>query len=487
MLRAIRVAVPAVLLLVALPPSLKAAPLTDRSIGLAVETELLSSEAVDAHRIDAQARDGIVTLSGKVDNLLAQRRAAKVAQQVKGVRSVINQIIVLASGRADSAIEEDIRRAWASEEATESIELEASVDGGKAKISGQVDSRAERILAGQIAAGVRGVVDIENSIGVTTPPERPDSEIQSEIETLLKGAVVLDDASIQTEVENGTVTLSGQVGSAYARTVALQKAWVSGVKSVDVRSIRVNPDQLDGTLRHERMSDVTDESIENTIRLALSQDPRVLSYLDSIEITSEDAAVTLFGKVGRLRVKKAAEKVAAATTGVWRVKNHLKVRWADEDPPAQEIIDYVQTALKRDPYVSRHEIRVHCRNGHVSLYGLVDSKFEKQAAGWIAGGQKGVVHVNNALAVAQEWEPKSDAAIKAAIEEKLAFTFFDKSNDIDVTVEDGVAILRGKVDTWLAWQTAMNKAIEAGARRPHNLLEVRYHPQHGGRRIYVPQ
>ena len=51
---------------------------------------------------------------------------------------------------------------------------------------------------------------------------------------------------------------------------------------------------------------------------------------------------------------------------------------------------------------------------------------------------------------------------------------FLPDNQVTVKVVDGVAILQGTVDTWMMWQTAMDQAIAAGARRPHNLIEVRY-------------
>lgn len=60
-----------------------------------------------------------------------------------------------------------------------------------------------------------------------------------------------------------------------------------------------------------------------------------------------------------------------------------------------------------------------------------------------------------------------------------------------VKVEKGVAILRGTVDTWLMWQTAIDLALEAGSRRPHNLIAVRYGdpsaPRFYGPHYYVPE
>ncbi|MEO6755001.1 MAG: BON domain-containing protein, partial [Chthoniobacteraceae bacterium] len=101
------------------------------------------------------------------------------------------------------------------------------------------------------------------------------------------------------------------------------------------------------------------------------------------------------------------------------------------------------------------------------------------------------VHVSSYLDVRKKWVPKSDAAIQAAINDKLAYDFVDPNNQVTATIEDGVAILRGTVDTWMMWQAAMEDAMDAGARRPHNLITVRYGdasaPQFYGTHYYVPE
>ncbi|MBD3676119.1 MAG: BON domain-containing protein [Planctomycetaceae bacterium] len=461
--------------------------LDDREIALGVETELLKSEAVASHKVDTTCDNSIVTLAGKVDNLLARQAAFEIAQRVRGVESVINQIVVITDDREDDQILKDLENAFQASDALENSDIQLDVKFSTAKLTGTVQSQAERHLAEQIARGVKGLVDIDNQLTLNDTHQRPDTEIREELNRLFQSDALLSDSKLDVLVEKGKVTLTGFVPTSAAKSRAEQFAAHSGAKVVDVRGIQVDYDRYDGIRRRSRLVDLTDDKIRDTVELALRYDPRVLSYLETIEVTSEGGTVTLSGEVGRLRAKESAEETARGTLGVWRVKNRLKVRYPDEEPTAREIIDYVQSAFQRDPYVSRHEIRVHCRNGHVSLYGLVDTSFEKKAAGWISGAQKGVVHVNNYLSVAKEWVPKPDAEIKADIEEKLLRTFFDKSNQIDVTVEDGVAILRGEVDTWRQWQTAMEEVIQAGARRPHNLLDVRYHPQHGGSDVYVPQ
>ena len=195
--------------------------------------------------------------------------------------------------------------------------------------------------------------------------------------------------------------------------------------------------------------------------------------------------------MGVLAAKEAAERDARHTIGVRKVDNHIRVRWPDNPPTDDQIAKFTRDALLRDPYVERHNIIVTCRNAHVGLYGIVDTEFEKEHAEWTTSCQNGVVHVASYLDVRKKWVPKSDAAIQAAIDDKLAYDFVDPNNQVTATIEDGVAILRGTVDTWMMWQAAMEDAMSVGARRPHNLITVRYGdasaPQFYGTHYYIPE
>lgn len=150
-------------------------------------------------------------------------------------------------------------------------------------------------------------------------------------------------------------------------------------------------------------------------------------------------------------------------------------------------VDESQAAIRRSAYLDRRDIRVHCQLAHVSLYGIVESDLEKQVAEWIADSVTGVVHANHSLAVEPQWKEKSDAAIKSDLQRKLKYALLDRSDNMDVTVENGTVILKGEVATWRQWQLVMDLALEAGARHPRNLLNVGYHPPHGASRIFVPR
>jgi Flp pilus assembly secretin CpaC len=61
----------------------------------------MADDRIDASDIEVQVQDGEVTLTGTVEDRLAKRRAEDCAEQVMGVRDVMNQIRVQA-GRTES-------------------------------------------------------------------------------------------------------------------------------------------------------------------------------------------------------------------------------------------------------------------------------------------------------------------------------------------------------------------------------------------------
>ena len=458
-------------------------------IMLAVDDELRRSEAVDGHRIDVDVDAGIVTLSGYVNNLLAKRIVVGLAERVRGVVSVLDEMEVHTDSRDDAAIVNDVHAALESDPTTEHIILEVAVERGKATLSGEVASHGEKTLAGEVAMGVKGVLELENKLTVQANETLTDQELQHEIHELCEYAALLDDSKIEVAVQDGNVVLNGHVASSFQKSYAVGLAYRAGAKAVDSRGIYVSWRNSDPLLRTKRYEQATDEDIEQAVQRAFKHDPRILSFAPKVAV--KDGVATLTGDVGHLTARRAAEQDARYTIGVRRVKNKLSVHWPDQPPGDRQIADYARAAMARDPYVTRHNLKIECENAHVSLYGLVDTQFEKYHAEWIASRQKGVVHVNDYLAVRKKWKPKSDAAIEADLKEKLAYTFVDSNNQVTAKVTDGVALLEGTVDTWLMWQTAIDQAIAAGAREPHNMIEVRYglpsSPEYNGPRDYVPR
>ena len=74
-------------------PSESSAP-SSIDIEIAVTSKLLDDPELKSHSVDVKARAGTVTLSGSLPNQDLKSRAEKVARTIKGVRDVINNIVV---------------------------------------------------------------------------------------------------------------------------------------------------------------------------------------------------------------------------------------------------------------------------------------------------------------------------------------------------------------------------------------------------------
>ncbi|NIR52868.1 MAG: BON domain-containing protein, partial [candidate division Zixibacteria bacterium] len=180
----------------------------------------------------------------------------------------------------------------------------------------------------------------------------------------------------------------------------------------------------------------------------------------------------LTGEVGNIKSKQAAEQVATHSIGVKRVKNYIKVRPL-EAPEDSVIANRIQDALIADPIVDRHEIVVSVLNGVVTLTGTVGNDIEKLRAKTVASGISGVVEVDNDLRVTSFPTVRSDWELRQDIAYHLEWNPMINSDAIDISVDNGQAILEGKVDNWEERRQAREEALQAGAKRVVNNLKVK--------------
>jgi osmotically-inducible protein OsmY len=487
-------------LLVSIPmPAIAAKPrLSDISISDAVEDQLLMDNAVSSHLINVTTLDGIVTLSGSVDNILSKERSARIAKIVKGVRAVVNRISVNPPIlRTDGLIREDVEEGLLADPATDSYEVAVSVDDNRVTLAGTVDSWQERELCEKVAKGVKGVKAVNNEIKVSWPTTRSDYEIKADVEKTLEWDAFVDHALINVEVKEGNVMLSGIVGSAAEKSEAGYDAHMQGVKSVDVSGLKVERWARDKDLKGEKYVTRTEKEIEDALKDALFYDPRIISSFKIVpEVT--DATVTLRGTVDNLKAKRAAARDARNTVGVISVVNRIKVRprlmLSDE-----KIEEKVERAVIRDPYLESYKITVDVVNGVADLYGTVDSYFDKLQADDVVSKVNGVIMVDNNLIVQDNGYPytydpyvdetfindesrydhrprfpaKRDGRIKADIENELFWSPFVDADDVNVKVNDGRVTLSGIVDSWSEYNAAANNAYEGGAVYVKNDLTVK--------------
>lgn len=470
-------------------------PVTDAEISEAVSRELSRDPAVPAAAIRVTTTNGIVMLTGTAADLLARDRATRHAEVVKGVRTVDNRIEVDPPEVDDLDLAVDVRNALAIDPATDAYELAIDAKDGVVTLRGAVQSIQEKIFAETVAKGVRGVARVENAIDVLFPETRPDREIARDVAARLRWDVLVDDGLIDVRVRDGTVHLTGAVGSAAEKARAAWDAWVTGAKDVDASRLEVRWWQRNDDLRRNKYAIKAPADVERAVRDALAYDPRVDA--SGIRVSVSGGVATLKGEVASPAAKTAAVGIARHTVGVLTVNDHLEVR-----PPEQvadaELGKRVHMALMRHPVTESFEIQTTATDGMVVLRGAVDSPFEKTEAESVAAQVSGVRHVENRLEVEAPGEGvtfdpyivpydpyftsifvvapeplRPDPAIAQDIERELFWSPFVDADDVLVTVEGGRATLTGVVDTWRERRVAAEKALQAGAIAVENKIAVR--------------
>lgn len=200
----------------------------------------LSDQAIPAYRITLECTDGVVSLHGTVNNILAKERALEITETVKGVsgiRSVENNITLsYPAQRSDRQILVEIEQGLLWDALVDHQLVEAMVKNGKVALTGTIGSAAEktRAISGSWVAGVTDV----DAADLTVARWARDTDLRTEkhvpkSDEAIKNAVMLSiakdphtsaGATVDVMVQAGTVTLKGSVDYLQARRAAAQDA-----------------------------------------------------------------------------------------------------------------------------------------------------------------------------------------------------------------------------------------------------------------------
>lgn len=222
---------------------------------------------------------------------------------------------------------------------------------------------------------------------------RSDELIKNDVVEQLTLDDRVDASRVTVEVGNGTVILSGEVSSYFARSAAQNDA----LKIVDVRrvvnQILISPPS-GAPLSSE--STLTDIEIENNIKEKLADYPGI--NLPDMEVVVNDGAVTLRGTVSAYWKKMHAVDLVSGEPGVVYIENLLAVV-PTEDYYDQEIANEIVFILGRTVDVKPDEITVKVEGGKVLMSGSVPNRAARQLAYEAAWFTPGVVNVEDRLSV----------------------------------------------------------------------------------------
>lgn len=213
----------------------------DHNLKNAVLEHLDCDPSVNSSRIGVAARDGVVTLMGHVPSVGEKRSAVTIAGQVKGVRAVVDEIVVELPGKSETSDEIVADRAYgrlSSNKAVPANRVHLSVEQGVVTLRGEVDWPYQRAAAEEDLLRLDGIRELRNEIRIR-PPVATES-VRERIERALTRIGAISSDNIRVEAEGSQVTLTGSVNSWHEKMLAENAVWsVPGVSAV-TNEIRVD-------------------------------------------------------------------------------------------------------------------------------------------------------------------------------------------------------------------------------------------------------
>jgi osmotically-inducible protein OsmY len=212
---------------------------TDDQIQRDVLEEFSWDARIQPNEIGVTVKDGVVALTGWVDNYGKKWTAERTTHRVNGVRAVANDIEVRlpsSAERTDADIAGAATRALEWDAFVPIERLDVTVARGWVTIKGEVEWEYQRRSAERAVRRLSGVRGVTNLAAVKPRVQPTTQELRHRIEDALIRNAETDAEQVDVDVESDKVILRGSVRSWVQKQEAERVAWSApGVTSVDNR------------------------------------------------------------------------------------------------------------------------------------------------------------------------------------------------------------------------------------------------------------
>jgi len=214
--------------------------------------------------------------------------------------------------KTDFEIQQDVMAELLWEPALNGTQIGVSVNQGIVMLSGVVDTYYKKVLAEKATKKVSGVKAVaeEITVSVRGGKTHTDVDIAKAVVNALEWNSSIDDSKIKVQVENGEVTLDGEVEWNFQK-ISAQKAVenLAGVRHI-INNLHVK-------------NRVVVNDVKQKIALAFLRHATLDSDKIKVEVVGDK--VILSGTVRSFAEKRDAERTSWSSPGVMHVENNLEI------------------------------------------------------------------------------------------------------------------------------------------------------------------
>ena len=229
----------------------------------------------------------------------------------------------LRAAEIDGKIESSFEKSYVYKTYLKDDDIDIDADDGVVKLTGTVAEESHKALAHETAAGLPGVIRVDNRLKVEGEAiaERSDVWIASKVRVALLFHRNVNAGKTIIEVKDGVVTLRGEASSTAQKELTTEYAKdVDGVKEVNNRmTVAASPDNTERTVGDK----IDDASITAQVKVALLTHRSTSALKTKVE--TRNGEVRLTGVARNAAEKDLVTKLVEDIEGVTGVKNEMTV------------------------------------------------------------------------------------------------------------------------------------------------------------------
>lgn len=236
--------------------------LSDSAITTSIETRMGLDPHVPAFSIHTKTVDGVVTLTGRVEDDEQKALAEKIAREEPAVKDVINDLTIIPTTitekqergfkqvAADKQVASAIRSRMVYNKESKGLKIGVDVVNGDVVLHGVVNSEEQKEHLAKIAANTKGVNSVRNDLIVREKLKKGfiggigrdlgDEWLEKKIETAILVTRKLSIRELDVEVDDGICYLTGVTENEETKKVAgdIAGGYTGVLKLVNAVSVR---------------------------------------------------------------------------------------------------------------------------------------------------------------------------------------------------------------------------------------------------------